>query len=106
MVGEEIEATELTYIKEATIEKDCELVGVYLPTCNIIVVSLYRSPTGNAESFICIIEGVLARIYESNNTNARIIIAGDTNINLCADNRNKKNAHKAYDFIWSEACHN
>ena len=80
MVSEGTEATELTYIKEAALEKDCELVGIHLPIYNIIVVSLYRTPTGNIENFISTLEDVLTQIQATNSTKARIILAGDTNI--------------------------
>lgn len=41
------------------VEKDLELVAIHLIYFNIVVVSLYRSPTGDFQNFISLLEQCL-----------------------------------------------
>jgi len=67
----------LTYCKE----KDLEVCSVrlYLPTCTICIVNLYRSPLGNFDYFVKELEILLNMVSTSSR---ELIICGDFNINF------------------------
>ena len=69
-------------------EKDIEICAVKLHiSCTIIIVTVYRSPTGNIDYFLNNLEEALNHIY--NNT-VDIILCGDFNINCLNDNQDKQ----------------
>jgi hypothetical protein len=72
-----------------SIEKDIEICAVklYMSSCTIIIVTVYRSPTGNIAHFLSNLEAALNQLY-SNTVN--IILCGDFNINYFVDNQNKQ----------------
>jgi len=69
--------------------KDIEICAVKLHILShtIIIVTVYRSPTGNIAYFLNNLEAALNQIY--NNT-VDIILCGDFNINYFNDNQNKQ----------------
>ena len=54
----------------------------------ISIITLYRSPTGNFDSFLCNLEGVLQVLYDPKI--AIIIICGDINVDYQVENERKK----------------
>jgi len=70
-------------------EKDIEICAVklHISSYTIIIITVYRSPTGNIAHFLSNLEAALNQIY-SNTVN--IILCGDFNINYLVDNQNKQ----------------
>ena len=70
-------------------EKDIEIcaVKVHIALHTIILITIYRSPTGDVTHFLNNLEAALNQIY--NNTD-NIILCGDFNINYLADNQNQQ----------------
>ena len=62
-------------------EKDLEIcvVKLHLPSHEICVITIYRSPSGNYQYFIDELETILNTIYSNS---VEIIICGDININI------------------------
>ena len=89
LVFNDIEAIEIKYIKTNSVGKECELVGVYLPERELVVVCTYRSPNGNIEDFLAIIETTLMQIHSKSKPSTRVVLAGDLNINLNTENTTK-----------------
>jgi len=72
-----------------SIEKDIEICAVklYILSCTIIIITVYRSPTCNIAYFLNNLEAALKQIY-SNTVDT--ILCGDFNINYLNDNQNKQ----------------
>jgi hypothetical protein len=70
-------------------EKDTEICAVKLHVLShsIIIITVYRYPTGNIVYFLNNLEAALTQVY--NNT-IDIILRGDFNINYLNDNQNKQ----------------
>ena len=70
-------------------EKDSEICAVklHLLSCEMCIITIYRSPYGNFQYFIDNLEKILSMIY-SNNT--EIKICGDININYLIDSTHKQ----------------
>jgi len=70
-------------------EKDLEVCSVrlYLPTCTIGIVNLYRSPLGNFNYFLNELEILLHSVSRNS---MRLIICGDFNINFMVDTNHKR----------------
>jgi len=66
-------------------EMDIEICAIrmHTPSCTIVVVMVYRSPTGDVTYFLNTLETAIDQLY-NNTTN--IIICGDININYLHDN--------------------
>jgi len=74
-----------TYCKEKDIEI-CVIKFTYHES-KISIITLYRSPTGNFDSFLCNPEGVLQVLCDPT---IDIIICGDINVDYRVDERKKK----------------
>ena len=74
-----------TYCKEKDIEI-CMIKFTY-HELKISIITLYRSPTGNFDSFLCNLEGVLQVLYDPT---IAIIICGDINVDYRVENERKK----------------
>ena len=83
-----LQASSLEILKYCT-QKDLEVCSVrlYLPTCTIGIVTLYRSPSGNFNHFIQELEILL--IFLSSNFK-ELIVCGDFNINFREDTTYKR----------------
>ena len=70
-------------------EMDIEIctIKIHTPSCAIIVVTVYRSPTGDVTYFLNTLETATDQLY-NNTTN--IILCGDFNINYLSDNKKKQ----------------
>ena len=70
-------------------EKDLDICAVkwHLPTSEICVITICRSPFGNFQYFIDNLEKILRLIYCNN---VEIIICGDININYLTDSTHKQ----------------
>jgi hypothetical protein len=70
-------------------EKDIEICAVklHILSCTFIIITVYRTPTGNIAYFLNNLEAALKQVY--NNT-VGIISCGDYNINYLSDNQNKQ----------------
>jgi len=70
-------------------DKDLEVCSVrlYLPTCTIGIVNLYRSPLGNFNYFLNELEILLHSVSRNS---MRLIICGDFNINFMVDTNHKR----------------
>jgi len=56
--------------------------------CTIIIITVYKSPTGNIAYFLNNLETALNQVY--NNNTLDIILCGDFNTNYFNDNQNKQ----------------
>ena len=69
-------------------EKDTEICAMKLHiSSHTIVITVYRSPTGNITYFLHNLEAALNQVY---NNIVDIILCGDFNINYLSDNQNKQ----------------
>ncbi|XP_031337191.1 uncharacterized protein LOC116166376 [Photinus pyralis] len=59
-------------------ELHCELSAIYCATYNVVIISLYRSPSGDFDIF----SDTLTSMLQSLNHTTGIIIAGDFNVNF------------------------
>jgi hypothetical protein len=70
-------------------EKDIEIIGVKLQVNSIIVyiITIYRSPSGNFNYFLQILDKILQYI---NSHNVHITICGDINVNYLIENNQRR----------------
>ena len=70
-------------------EKDIEICAMklHISSHTIVIITVYRSPTGNITYFLHNLVAALNQVY--NNT-VDIILCGDFNINYLSDNQNKQ----------------
>ena len=70
-------------------EMDIEIcaIKIHTPSCAIVIVMVYKSPTGDVTYFLNKLEAVIDQLY-NNTTN--IILCGDFNINYLSDNKKKQ----------------
>jgi exonuclease III len=80
-------------------EKDLEMYAVklHLPSHEIRIITIYRSPSRNFQYFIDNLEKVLSKIY----TNTNEIICGDININYLINSTYKKITEFIIGLLWS-----
>jgi exonuclease III len=71
-------------------EEDLEVCAVTLPfpSGNICTVAIYRAPSVNFLHFLNGLDAILKSLY---NTNSKLIICGDINVNYLVDNNRKNN---------------
>jgi hypothetical protein len=62
-------------------------VKLHLLSCEICIVTIYRSPTGDFQYFIDNLKKILSMIYSNT---MKIIICGDININYLIDSTHKQ----------------
>jgi exonuclease III len=76
-------------LNEFCIEKDLEIFAIklHLPSYEISITTIYRSPSGNFQYFIDNLEKVLNKIYLNT---TEVIICGDININYLIDSTYKQ----------------
>jgi len=70
-------------------EKGIEICAVklHILSCTTIIITVYRSPTGNIEYFLNNQEAALNKIYSNT---VDIILCADFNINYLNDKQNKQ----------------
>lgn len=68
-------------------EKNFELAIARVQEYQLVVITLYRSPTGNLDTFFDLITTILQKDYLANK---QIVICGDLNIDVLKEDRNKK----------------
>jgi len=70
-------------------EKDIEICAVKLHILShtIVIITVYRSPTGNIAYFLNNLEAALNQVYSNT---VDIILCGDFNTNYLSDNQNKQ----------------
>ena len=66
-------------LSEYCVELDCEIVGVRVPEKKLIVISVYRSPSGDVDVFLDVLARALSVVSVSDD---RIILAGDFNFHF------------------------
>lgn len=76
--------TKLSVINEV----ECAVIECNINQAVLIVVSVYRPPLGNINIFLDVIEKLLVILSKENK---KIVIVGDFNIEMLADNQNKSN---------------
>lgn len=69
---------ELSVISKLSIEKDFELSGIFLCNVNVYIVCIYRSPSGDFNSFLAKMDQTLTMIGIQKN----IILLGDFNVHF------------------------
>jgi exonuclease III len=62
-------------------------IKIHTPSCAIVIVTVYRSPTGDVTYFLNTLETAIDQLY-NNTTN--IILCGDFNIDYLSDNKKKQ----------------
>ncbi|KAK9679378.1 hypothetical protein QE152_g40080 [Popillia japonica] len=84
-------------------ELELEVCGIHLYELNLIIVTIYRSPTGNFDTLLIKLEDLLSSISKFN---TNIILLGDFNVDFLIENRdclrltdllNSFNLHKKID---------
>lgn len=70
---------ELKQVSKLSIEKVCELSGIFVPMINSAVISLYRAPCGDFNQFLSILSKLL---NETNIVIKNVFIGGDFNVNF------------------------
>jgi len=70
-------------------QKDIEIcaIKIHTPSGTIVVLTAYRSPTGDVTHFLNTLETAIDQLY-NNTTN--IILCGDFNIKYLSDNKKKQ----------------
>jgi exonuclease III len=76
------------YSKE--MDKEICAIKIHTPSCAIVIVMVYRSPTGDVTYFLNTLETAIDQLH-TNTTN--IILCGDFNINYLSDNNKKQKLH-------------
>ena len=64
---------------DISVEKDGEVVGVRFPTRRMIIVCIYRSPSGSLEVFLDILSRALSRIVVDD---YNVVLVGDFNVHF------------------------
>lgn len=88
-VREGMDFIEEIQLKQKSIESQLECSAIISKRYRIIVLCIYRPPSGNIETFFALFEGILEDIshrFKHHN----VIISGDFNINLLLDNKISK----------------
>lgn len=73
-----IEFRELDNLKNKSRELIIECTGIHLPATNIIVVCIYRPPSGDINDFFVILEDILSSLSRR----CTIVVCGDFNVNF------------------------
>lgn len=73
---------ELLIVNNLSVKFDCEITGILIKSINTILITLYRSPSGNIKIFMETLERLLTSLSHSKN----IIICGDFNIKFNTEN--------------------
>jgi hypothetical protein len=60
MVKNNVDCRSLTWLANLSVEKDCELSGIYFPTLNLVVIMVYRSPSGDFSTFLLIVNNLFS----------------------------------------------
>jgi hypothetical protein len=79
MVKNNVDCRSLTWLANLSVEKDCELSGIYFPTLNLVVIMVYRSPSGDFSTFLLIVNNLLDKLQ---NNNYNIVVGGDFNVHF------------------------
>ena len=77
-----------------SVEKDGEIVGVRLTNQKLIILSIYRSPSGNLDNFLNIISVALSKITIQD---YNVMLMGDFNVHF--NNKNEVAARSVCDFL-------
>jgi hypothetical protein len=94
-VNSSFECIPLPTVKTLSIEIDCELVGTFIPSLDVYIITVYRSPLGDFNMFIETMHKLLGKIdYKNKN----LIIGGDFNMHF---NTNNKYAQSFSDLLQS-----
>jgi len=81
-----LDTLELTHLKQKSVELTIEISAVEVKSNNIIIITIYRPPSGNEKAFFEIFSSVLTSIQNKFKKN-KICICGDFNIDLHRDNK-------------------
>jgi hypothetical protein len=78
-------------------DDDLEICAVKLPfsSGNICTVAIYRATSGNFLHFLNGLDAILESLY---NTNSKLMICGDINLNYPVDNNRRKQLTPCYPF--------
>ena len=77
---------EIAAIRDKSIEKECEMTGIYMTSKKTIIIATYRSPDGNISTFLETLAEMLSDVLQLYNPQTNIIVAGDFNIDLSNQN--------------------
>ena len=87
-------------LMEYVVEKDCEVAGSFLPDYKLMILSCYRSPSGDFQSFLNILESVFSTMNLHDN---KIILTGDFNVRF--NDSNNVEAALLCDFLAAFGLH-
>lgn len=79
-VSDGISFREMTELKQKSIEMVIECSSVELQDYNIIIVNIYRPPSGDINEFFVVLEDILQQA--TTNRNSKVILSGDFNIDM------------------------
>jgi exonuclease III len=70
-------------------EMDIEICAtkIHTPSCATVIVTVYRSPTGDVTYFLSTLETAIDQLYYKT---TNIILCGDFNFNYLSDNKKKQ----------------
>ena len=68
-----------------SIERDCEMTAVQIHELDVLIITIYRSPKGNFEHFLEIIDRILTEFKAKN-----LILCGDFNIDFSEENNDRR----------------
>lgn len=63
-------------------EIECELASTYIEKLNLLIITVYRSPSGDPETMFSILEDTLMDVMTSFNCQIQIVVTGDFNIHF------------------------
>ncbi|XP_044766826.1 uncharacterized protein LOC123322842 [Coccinella septempunctata] len=80
-VSKEIQCRELLNITKYSVEKEIEIAAIRLPVLRVVLVALYRPPSGDYSTFLSALEFVLEECLRSHGDD-RVLLVGDFNIDF------------------------
>lgn len=80
-VSKEIQCRELLNITKYSVEKEIEIAAIRLPVLKVVLVALYRPPSGDYSIFLSALEFVLDECLRSHGDD-RVLLVGDFNIDF------------------------
>lgn len=83
-VKSDVKFKTINFVKESAVELQCEIVGVDFYNIKTIVLSIYRSPDGDLDCFLNILNNILVKIMNKY-INHTVVLCGDFNVEFRAN---------------------
>lgn len=89
-IDNKIDFKELTILREYSIDMECEFCGIYISELNLVVITLYRSPSAPIANFLTNLNSILNIVAKKD---YHIVLAGDFNINFLSNTSQHTDIH-------------